>query len=128
MYGADHEPVTLFGERDHRAVRARERGRFTRDETREVFERKRPGGRETDVVEDGELLGAATFALAELPVRVQGETSAGREDQHGKRDRAVDQVGEASRDALDIGVDEKERARRGDHAWQHHARQVNGRP
>ncbi len=127
VHRSDDEPLTFFGERDHRAVGAGERGRFTRDQARELFERKLAGRGETDVVEDGELLGAAALALAKLPVRVQREAGTRREDEHGKGNGAVNQVGEPPGDPLDVGVDEQERACRGDDAGQDHAREVNGR-
>src|SRR5439155_15404291 len=93
---AHDELLTVFGEGDHRAVRAGERGRFARDEASELVERKLAGGREADVVKHGELLGSAPLALPELPVRVEGKSGARREDEDGESDRAVDLVGEAA--------------------------------
>ena len=124
---AHDEALILFGERDHRAVRPGQRRRFARDEARELLQRKLSGRRETDVVQDGQLLGAAPLALAELPVRVQSKAGARRENQHGERDRAIDLVGEACRDRASVGVHQKERARRGDHAGKDHAREVDRR-
>ena len=110
MLRAHDQAAAALGERDHRAVSPRERGRLAGDEVREIPERELAGRREADVVEHGELLGAPALPLHEAPVREERQARSDGEQQDRYGDRGVDPVGEARRHSAYVGVDEEERA------------------
>ena len=127
MLRAHDQPAAALGERDHRAVRSREGGRFSRDERREVIEGELSGGRESHVVERRHLFGAPPLELAEAPVGVEREARSYRQHKDGDRDRAVDEIRDRTGHPADIRVDKQERARRGDQARKQHSREMDRR-